>query len=170
MTGRFSREQLHLTIMAWWTFIAAPNRCECFIFWYLSNENLQLERKSGIYLISFRLKSVLRLSTIKALCYIEFEVLTAVIMKRSIFWDITLCRLFKVDRYFGGICRLRLQRRIISQGRNQSEVCGNIAGRAYFSTLKAAAMSVEIQPATRHYIPECRTFYIMVYIACRAKR
>jgi hypothetical protein len=32
------------------------------------------------------------------------EVLTAVIMKRSIFWDITQCSPIKVSRRFGGIC------------------------------------------------------------------
>jgi hypothetical protein len=34
--------------------------------------------------------------------YIGFEVLTAVVMKSSIFWDITPCSLLKVNRHFGG--------------------------------------------------------------------
>jgi hypothetical protein len=35
-----------------------------------------------------------------------FEVLTAVVMKSSIFWDITSCSPFKANRRFGGKCRL----------------------------------------------------------------
>jgi len=62
MTERSAREELHLAIMAWWTFTAAPNRCECFIFWYLSNENPELEGKSGICCISFLLTVVLPFS------------------------------------------------------------------------------------------------------------
>jgi hypothetical protein len=47
--------------------------------------------------------------------YVRFEVLTAVVMKISIFWDITSTSPFKVNRYFGGTCRLHLQGRRISQ-------------------------------------------------------
>jgi hypothetical protein len=69
MTERSGREELHLAIMAWWTFTAAPNRCECFIFWYLSNESPDLEGKSGIscinFLLTFAHRSALRC---KALC------------------------------------------------------------------------------------------------------
>jgi hypothetical protein len=49
------------------------------------------------------------------------EVPTAVVMISSIFWDITPCSPSKVSRRFGGTCRLHLQGRIISQGRNQRE-------------------------------------------------
>jgi hypothetical protein len=38
-----------------------------------------------------------------------FVVLTAVVMKSSIFWDITLCSPLKVNRHFGGTYRLHLQ-------------------------------------------------------------
>jgi hypothetical protein len=34
--------------------------------------------------------------------YIRFEVLTAVVMKSSLFWDKMLCRLLKINLYFGG--------------------------------------------------------------------
>jgi hypothetical protein len=37
--------------------------------------------------------------------------------------DITLCSPLKSNRRFGGICRLHLRGRIISQARNQSEAC-----------------------------------------------
>jgi hypothetical protein len=39
--------------------------------------------------------------------YLEFEVCTAVIMKSTIFWDITPCSPLKVNRRFGGVYRLQ---------------------------------------------------------------
>jgi hypothetical protein len=42
-------------------------------------------------------------------------------MKSSIFLDITPCNPLKVNRRFGGTCRLHLQERRISQARNQLE-------------------------------------------------
>jgi hypothetical protein len=53
--------------------------------------------------------------------YVGFEVLTAVIMKSSIFWDITLCSPLKDNRCFGGTCRLHLQGRRKSHERNRRE-------------------------------------------------
>jgi hypothetical protein len=55
---------------------------------------------------------------------VGFEVLTAVVMKSKIFWDITPCSPLKFNRHFGGTCRLHLQGRRISQARNQREGCG----------------------------------------------
>jgi hypothetical protein len=49
--------------------------------------------------------------------YVGFEILTAVVMKSSIFWDIML----KVNWHFGGTYRLYLQGRKISWARNQRE-------------------------------------------------
>jgi hypothetical protein len=37
----------------------------------------------------------------------EFEVLTAVVMKSSIFWDITPFSLLKLNRRVGGMCESR---------------------------------------------------------------
>jgi hypothetical protein len=48
-------------------------------------------------------------------------VLTAVVIKNSIFWDITPCVPFKANRHFGGIRLLNLQGQRISQARNQLE-------------------------------------------------
>jgi hypothetical protein len=45
-----------------------------------------------------------------------FEVLTAVIMQSSVFWDITPCNPLKVNRCFGGISRLKA-------GGNKSSGC-----------------------------------------------
>jgi hypothetical protein len=41
-------------------------------------------------------------------CFVAFEVLAAVVMKSSIFWDIKTCSSLKVNRRFGGIYRLHL--------------------------------------------------------------
>jgi hypothetical protein len=46
---------------------------------------------------------------------VGFEVLTAVVIMNSIFWDITMCIPFKVDWRFGGICLLHFQSRRISR-------------------------------------------------------
>jgi hypothetical protein len=45
---------------------------------------------------------------------VGFEVLTAVVMKSSIFWDTKQCSAFKFNRHFWGIFRLRLQGRRIN--------------------------------------------------------
>jgi hypothetical protein len=42
---------------------------------------------------------------------VGFEVLTAVVMKIIIFWDITPCRPLSVNLLFGGTYRLHLQGR-----------------------------------------------------------
>jgi hypothetical protein len=52
---------------------------------------------------------------------VGFEVLTAVVMKSSIFWDKTPCSPLKPIRCFGGTRRLHLQGRRISHARNHHE-------------------------------------------------
>jgi hypothetical protein len=52
---------------------------------------------------------------------VGFEVLTAVVMKSSVFRDITPCSPLKVNSRFGGTCRLHLQGRRRSQVRKQGE-------------------------------------------------
>jgi hypothetical protein len=44
--------------------------------------------------------------------YVEFEVITAVVIRRSIFGAVTPCRPLKVDRRFEGTCCLYLQGKI----------------------------------------------------------
>jgi hypothetical protein len=51
--------------------------------------------------------------------FLRFEVLTAIVMKSSIFWDITPCSPLKVNRSFRGKCRFHFQNR--SQARNERE-------------------------------------------------
>jgi hypothetical protein len=53
---------------------------------------------------------------------IGFKAFAAVVMKSSIFWDMTSCIPFKVDRYFGGICRLSIQGWRVIQAIYQHEV------------------------------------------------
>jgi hypothetical protein len=50
---------------------------------------------------------------------IGFELLTAVVMRSSIFWHITICSPLKAHRRFRGICLVHLQDRRIGQARNQ---------------------------------------------------
>jgi hypothetical protein len=52
---------------------------------------------------------------------VGFEVLTAVVMKSTVFCDITPCSLLSVNRRFGGTSRLHLQGRKISRARNRHE-------------------------------------------------
>jgi hypothetical protein len=51
----------------------------------------------------------------------EFEVLTAVVMKSTIIWDITPCSPLRVNRRLGGAYRLHLQGRRINRARNHRE-------------------------------------------------
>jgi hypothetical protein len=52
---------------------------------------------------------------------VGFEVLTVVVMKSTIFWDITPCSPLSVNRRFEGTYRHHLQGRKISWARNQRE-------------------------------------------------
>jgi hypothetical protein len=58
---------------------------------------------------------------------VGFAVLTVVVVKSTIFWDITLCSLLSVNRRFVGIYRLHLQGRKISWARNQCESTWKLA-------------------------------------------
>jgi hypothetical protein len=75
-----------------------------------------------------------------------------VVMKSTIFWDITPCTPMKVNRRFGGKCCIHVQDRRISRARNQRE-----AGRKQSSS----ETSVDIQRTTWSYIPEYIYFYYL---------
>jgi hypothetical protein len=70
--------------------------------------------------------------------YVGFEVLTAVVMKSSVFWDLMPCSPLKVNQSFSGTCRHHLQGWRISQVRNQHEAGSkqSSACLAYSLTLK----------------------------------
>jgi hypothetical protein len=53
---------------------------------------------------------------------VGFEVLTAVVMKSSNFWDITPCSPLKVNRRFGGTCLLHVQGQRIRQARSMKGI------------------------------------------------
>jgi hypothetical protein len=53
--------------------------------------------------------------------HVGFEVLTAVVMKISIFWNITSCSPSKANRRLGRTCRLHLQGGRIRRSRTQRE-------------------------------------------------
>jgi hypothetical protein len=72
-------------------------------------------------------------------CIVGIEILTAVVMKSTIFWDITPCSPLEVNRRFGGTYRFHLQGRRISGARNQPESRWQaelVPCSAYSSTLK----------------------------------
>jgi hypothetical protein len=52
---------------------------------------------------------------------VGFEDLTAMVMKSSIFWDITSWSFLRVNQQFGRTRRLHLQDRRICEARNQHE-------------------------------------------------
>jgi hypothetical protein len=103
--------------------------------------------------------ALVRERTIPTNKYVTFEVLTAVVMKSIIFWDITPCNPLKVNRSFGETYRLHLQGLKISRVRNQRKSRGQAELCLAYSTLKMEATcsyetSVDFQQTTRHYIPE----------------
>jgi hypothetical protein len=90
---------------------------------------------------------------------------TFVILKNSIFWDVTPCSMLKVNRRFGGICSFHFHGRRIHQARNKHEAVNKQrVCLAYYSTLKMEEAyypesSVNFQQASRQYIPEHRTLH-----------
>jgi hypothetical protein len=63
------------------------------------------------WLVNNELKGVCKEAVV---AYVGFEVLTAVVIKSNLFWDITPCSLLEVNRRFGGKYLRHLQgRRII---------------------------------------------------------
>jgi hypothetical protein len=91
-------------------------------------------------------------------CYIVgFEVLTAVVRKSSIFWDITHCSLLKVNWHFGEKYCFHLPGRRVSQARNQ-----RVASRAgfllcSFFDLKMETVSSSEMLVNLYHITWCHT-------------
>jgi hypothetical protein len=88
---------------------------------------------------------------------VSSEVLTAVVIKSTIFWDITPRSLLSVNRRFGGTYRLHLQ-----GGKNNFSMCHLLLrwfpAEIIFSTLKmeticSSETSVDTRRTTRRYIP-----------------
>jgi hypothetical protein len=94
-----------------------------------------------------------------------------VVMKGSIFWDITPCSPFKVNPCFGGICHVHIQDRRICQARNEHEAGSKkrSARLAYSSLLKidvtcSSETSVDLQLTAWHYIQEDTTLLSKWYL------
>jgi hypothetical protein len=62
---------------------------------------------------------------------VQFEVLTAVVMKSTIFWDTTPCSPLSVNRRFGGISRLHLQGRKTKLSKKPARK--QVASRIFFN-------------------------------------
>jgi hypothetical protein len=75
--------------------------------------------------------------------YVEFEVLTPVVMKSTLFWDITPCSPLKVGFHLQGrhILSHFLLARLILSTLNMEAIC-------------SSETSVDSQRTTRRYIPE----------------
>jgi hypothetical protein len=93
----------------------------------------------------------------------DMKVLTAVVMKSSVFRHITVCNPLKVDRRFGGTCRLQLfmveekAKKKPAWIRQQAKL-----GRFYTSKMEAiysSEMSVEFEVTTWRYNPKYITLH-----------
>jgi hypothetical protein len=71
-------------------------------------KNIWKEKKKVRYFPKLVLKFAKIKLVIEALC-LGFEVLTALVMERIVFWDISECSLLIINQRFGGIYRLHLQ-------------------------------------------------------------
>jgi hypothetical protein len=96
------------------------------------------------------------------------EILTAVVMKSSIFSDITLCSPLRVNWCIGATRRLHLQGQRISQARNQREADRMLCASSWSFSLSSLIMkdatyspktSVGFQWTTQHYTPQERTLH-----------
>jgi hypothetical protein len=96
--------------------------------------------------------------------HVGFEVLTAVVMKITIFWDIMLCSPLNVNRHFGGTYHLHLQGRRMRRAKNQRESSACHMHSWWFLAWlilqtwrlgwRSSKTSVDTQRTTWRYIPE----------------
>jgi hypothetical protein len=112
---------------------------------------------------------------------VGFEVLTAVGMKSTIFWDVTPCSPLRVNRRFGGTCRLRLQGRINNFSKKPASkqvastllvyhmlacwfLAENIPSTLKMEAICSSETSVDTRRTTRRYIPEVDTLQLITVI------
>jgi hypothetical protein len=81
-----------------------------------------------------------------------------ILLKSSIFWDITLCSPLEVVRRFGEICHLSIQSRRMSRARNQREIRWQ-AKKQEDGGDSSSETSIVFQRTIRRYIPEDRTLH-----------
>jgi hypothetical protein len=87
----------------------------------------------------------------------------------SIFWDTNLCSPLKVNRRFGGTCRLHLQCQRISQARNQlesswqAELCDIVLGNFCWPWTNYKALYPRRQNSSRHDFDFISCFHSWIY-------
>jgi hypothetical protein len=86
---------------------------------------------------------------------IAVQVLTAVVMKSFVFWDITPCSPLSINRRFGGSCGHTLHGRRIN--RKNVDFLLDLFFDPEMGATFCSKMSVDIQQNTWHYIREDRT-------------
>jgi hypothetical protein len=86
--------------------------------------------------------------------HILFHILF-IVVKSTIFWDITPCNPLRVNRRFGGIYRLYLQGRKVSRARAQRESRWKPDP---MEAICSSETSVNFQRTTRRYNPKDGTF------------
>jgi hypothetical protein len=95
---------------------------------------------------------------LKLVFCVGIEVLTAVIMKSTIFWDITPCSPLSVNRRFAGTYRLHLH----GQRNNFSKVWGSHRdGYEHYYLLTPCSRVVNFYRTTQHHIPEYITLHVL---------
>jgi hypothetical protein len=101
--------------------------------------------------------------------YMRFDFPTEVVMKIYIFWGITLCSPLKVNRRFGGTCRLHLQGLRLNEARHQALLvtcfqAGFLLGLFFELEMEAICScetSTDFQRTTQRNISENRPLQII---------
>jgi hypothetical protein len=87
---------------------------------------------------------------------VGFEVPTAVVMKSTIFWDITPCSPLSFNRHFGEIYRLHLQGQKISRARNQRETRWQALYPRRWSSLTLPHIFIDFYADKKRLMPTLR--------------
>jgi hypothetical protein len=103
---------------------------------------------------------ILIIEIIVTIITVGFEVLTAVLMKSTIFWDITPCSPLKDNRHFEGTCRLYLQRALCLPHAFTLVSCLACSSTLKMKATRSSQTSVDFQRTTRRYIPEDSTLQL----------
>jgi hypothetical protein len=89
------------------------------------------------------------------------------VMKSSVFWDITPCSPLKINRLLGGTRSLHLQSWRISQVRNQREAGSKQKSWKKMEAKRSSETSVDFQHTTWHYVPEDRSLHWLIIVQWR---
>jgi hypothetical protein len=125
------------------------------------------ESLQGIIIIRLHYEYCTNVTVQNHIEFVGSEVLTALVMKSSIFWDIKPCSPLKCKRYFGVIYPLYLLGQSISQGRYQYEpiseeiFAGFLLGLFLYrkKATCSSETSVGFQLTTLRYIPQDKSSY-----------